>query len=204
MDYLDVARQLAAAKEGESLFGRADYYTNPFAIQDSLDAALEQKQLEEQAKAIIQNPKLLEEYLGTSGESTSTGVSPVVNGTPTAQSILDLADLSENLDIAGMFLPGPLGTFASIGSKLSDYMSNRQYDSFLERQALNDALFAGGGQIKSDSQGNLWGFNPANDTYVTSGGQVVSAGGLSDATKAGLAANMETFGSGESRDYFGD
>jgi hypothetical protein len=70
----NITSQLTAAREGTGLFGRPDYYPDVFAIQNSLDAALAQKQIEQEAQRILEDPVLLEEFL----KQTGGGDSPVV------------------------------------------------------------------------------------------------------------------------------
>ena len=78
----NITAQFTAARQGDSMFGRPDYYTNKFAIQDSLDAALIQKE----AERIVNDPVLLDQFLkennietGSSdtdgGDSKGTGLS---------------------------------------------------------------------------------------------------------------------------------
>ena len=55
----NITAQFTAARQGDSMFGRPDYYTNKFAIQDSLDAALIQKE----AERIVNDPVLLDQFL---------------------------------------------------------------------------------------------------------------------------------------------
>ena len=79
----NITAQFTAARQGDSMFGRPDYYTNKFAIQDSLDAALIQKE----AERILNDPVLLDEFLkennietggdgdGDGGGGKGTGIS---------------------------------------------------------------------------------------------------------------------------------
>lgn len=90
MAFEDVLANYEAARKGQGML-RADYNENRFAIQDSLDAALAQKQLEEEAKRIVNDPVLLEKFLSENGMSKS-GVSPNDAGA-LAQVVLSLPRL---------------------------------------------------------------------------------------------------------------
>ena len=84
MAFKDVMQQLQEAQEGKGMFGREDYYSNPFAIQDSLDAALLAKEIEAQAEAILNDPVALENFLlsnaDTVGETASPGTAGISIG----------------------------------------------------------------------------------------------------------------------------
>ena len=66
--------QFTAASTQDNMLGRPDYYQDVFAIQNSLDAALAQKQIEQEAQRILEDPVLLDEFL----KQTGGGDSPVV------------------------------------------------------------------------------------------------------------------------------
>ena len=185
-------------------------YSDPFAIQNRLDQESLDRAL---AQSVLEKDKLI---LGGlfSGGSDGGGVDPmigggraeptVVNNTPTAQGILDKTQTSEVLGLFGKFLPGTLGTIASGVGKLMDYKASSDFDRFNETQDRNTSMLRGGGLTKSDSEGNVFGFNPSNDTYVSSDGRTFDTTTMSPETKAGLAANLESFGTGSDKDYYGD
>ena len=185
-------------------------YSDPFAIQNRLDQESLDRAL---AQSVLEKDKLI---LGGlfSGGSDGGGVDPmigggraeptVVNNTPTAQGILDKTQTSEVLGLFGKFLPGTLGTIASGVGKLMDYKASSDFDRFNETQDRNTSMLRGGGLTKSDSEGNVFGFNPSNDTYVSSDGRTFDTTTMSPETKAGLAANLESFGTGTDKDYYGD
>ena len=184
-------------------------YSDPFATQnrldkESLDRALEQSVLEK-------DKLILGGLFSSGGDGGSTDpmiggrVEPtVVNNTPTAQGILDKTQASEVLGLFGKFLPAGLGMIASGAGKLMDYKASSDFDRFNETQDRNTSMMRGGGLTKSDMEGNVWGFNPSNDTYVSSDGRSFDTTTMSPETKAGLAANLESFGTGTDKDYYGD
>lgn len=185
-------------------------YSDPFAIQNRLDKESLDRAL---AQSVLEKDKLI---LGGlfSGGSDGGGVDPmigggraeptVVNNTPTAQGILDKTQASEVLGLFGKFLPGGLGMIASGAEKLLDYKASSDFDKFNQTQDRNTSMMRGGGLTKSDMEGNVWGFNPSNDTYVSSDGRSFDTTTMSPETKAGLAANLESFGTGTDKDYYGD
>ena len=185
-------------------------YNDPFATQNRLDAESLDRAL---AQSVLEKDKLI---LGGlfSGGSEGGSIDPmigggraeptVVNNTPTAQGILDKTQASEVLGLFGKFLPGTLGTIASGVGKLMDYKASSDFDRFNETQDRNTSMLRGGGLTKSDSEGNVFGFNPSNDTYVSSDGRTFDTTTMSPETKAGLAANLESFGTGSDKDYYGD
>lgn len=59
--------QLTAANTQDNMLGRPDYYQDVFAIQNSLDAALAQKQIEQEAQRILEDPVLLEQFIKQTG-----------------------------------------------------------------------------------------------------------------------------------------
>lgn len=208
MAFEDVLANYEAARKGQGML-RADYNENRFAIQDSLDAALAQKQLEEEAKRIVNDPVLLEKFLSENGMNTDSIPLPqrqpdVVNATPTASGILDKTYQSDILGTIGKFAPGLFGTLASLGGYVQDYRAGRDFDIFNQTQDRNTQLMRSGGLTKSDMEGNVFGFNPSANTYTASYGTTTSLDSLSPAAQAGLAANMESFGSGSDKDYYGD
>lgn len=186
-------------------------YSDPFAEQnrldaESLDRALEKSMLEKEA---LNLSGLFTNRDGTSGggDSIVSGgrVDPsVVNNTPTASGILDKTEKSEVLGLFGKFLPGTLGTVVSGFGKLLDMKAASDFDAFNLTQDRNTSMLRGGGLTKSDMQGNVFGFNPSDNSYTSSYGTTTSLDSLSPETQAGLAANMESFGSGSDKDYYGD
>ena len=199
----NITAQLSKAREASMLD------TNKFAIQDSLDVAFAQKQIEEEAQRILEDPVLLEEFLRESGinsenNGSSSAKPTVVNGTPTAAGILNKTYLSDILDKIGKFAPGGLGMFASIGGNLLDMKAGSDFDKFNQTQDRNTQLMRGGGLTKSDMEGNVFGFNPSNNTYISSDGRSFDTSTMSPETQAGLAANLESFGTGTNKDYYGD
>jgi hypothetical protein len=211
MAFEDVIANYEAARKGQGMLRpvRSDYYGNEFAIQNSLDAALAQKQLEDEAQRIVDDPVLLQKFLSESGMSsdsmpTGRGVPTVVNGTPTAAGILDKTYLADILGKIGKVAPGMFGMLASGGGYLLDLKAGSDFNKFNETQDRNTQLMRGGGLTKSDMEGNVFGFNPSANTYTSSYGTTTSLDSLSPEAQAGLAANMESFGSGSDKDYYGD
>ena len=205
MAFEDVIANYEAARQSQGML-RPDYNENRFAIQNSLDAALLQKE----AERIVNDPVLLRKFLEDSGYSdsgipTGSGVAPdVVNGTPTAAGILSKTHQSDILNTIGKYAPGAFGMLASLGGYLQDYRAGRDFDTFNQTQDRNTQLMRGGGLTKSDMEGNVFGFNPSDNSYTSSYGTTTSLDSLSPETQAGLAANMESFGSGSDKDYYGD
>ena len=182
-------------------------YNDPFAVQNRLDAESLDRAL---AQSVMGKDKLI---LGGLFSSEGGGIDPmiggraeptVVNNTPTAQGILDKTQASEVLGLFGKFLPAGLGMIASGAGKLMDYKASSDFDRFNETQDRNTSMMRGGGLTKSDMEGNVWGFNPSNDTYVSSDGRSFDTTTMSPETQAGLAANLESFGTGTDKDYYGD
>ena len=204
MAFEDVLANYEAARKGQGML-RSDYYGNEFAIQNSLDAALLQKE----AERILNDPVLLQKFLSESGMSsdsmpTDRGVSTVVNGTPTAAGILDKTQIADILGKIGKVAPGMFGILASGAGYLTDWKAGSDFDKFNQTQDRNTQLMRGGGLTKSDMEGNVFGFNPSDNTYTSSYGTTISLDSLSPEAQAGLAANMESFGSGSDKDYYGD
>lgn len=79
----NITAQFTAARQGDSMFGRPDYYTNKFAIQDSLDAALIQKE----AERIVNDPVLLDQFLKENNIETGSGNTDGGDGKGTGLSI---------------------------------------------------------------------------------------------------------------------
>ena len=205
MAFEDVIANYEAARQSQGML-RPDYNENRFAIQNSLDAALLQKE----AERIVNDPVLLRKFLEDSGYSDGglpkgSAVAPdVVNGTPTAAGILSKTYQSDILNTIGKYAPGAFGMLASLGGYLQDYRAGRDFDTFNQTQDQNTQLMRGGGLTKSDMEGNVFGFNPSDNSYTSSYGTTTSLDSLSPETQAGLAANMESFGSGSDKDYYGD
>ena len=204
MAFEDVLANYEAARKGQGML-RSDYYGNEFAIQNSLDAALLQKE----AERILNDPVLLQKFLSESGMSsdsmpTDRGVSTVVNGTPTAAGILDKTQIADILGKIGKVAPGMFGILASGAGYLTDWKAGSDFDKFNQTQNRNTQLMRGGGLTKSDMEGNVFVFNPSDNTYTSSYGTTISLDSLSPEAQAGLAANMESFGSGSDKDYYGD
>ena len=209
MAFEDVLTNYKVARSNQGML-RPDYHQDVFKIQNQLDAALLQKE----AERIVSDPVLLKEFLrksgvdsGDSGSTTSgnRGVEPtVVNGTPTAAGILNKTYLSDILDKIGNFAPGGLGMLASAGGYLLDWKAGSDFDKFNQTQDRNTQLMRGGGLTKSDMEGNVFGFNPSNNTYISSDGRSFDTSTMSPETQAGLAANLESFGTGTDKDYYGD
>ena len=65
----NITAQFTAARQGDSMFGRPDYYTNKFAVQDSLDAAL----IKKEAERIVSDPVLLDQFLKENNIETGSG-----------------------------------------------------------------------------------------------------------------------------------
>ena len=212
MAFEDVVANYEAARKGQGMLRpvRSDYYGNEFAIQNSLDAALAQKKLEEEAQRIVDDPVLLQKFLSESGVSatsiptTGRGIPTVVNGTPTAAGILDKTYLADILGKIGKAAPGMFGMLASGAGYLTDLKAGSDFDQFNKTQDRNTQLMRGGGLTKSDMEGNVFGFNPSANTYTSSYGTTTSLDSLSPEAQAGLASNMESFGSGADKDYYGD
>ena len=184
-------------------------YSDPFAIQNRLDKESLDRALEQ---SVLEKNKLILGGLFSSG-SDGNVINPmtggrteptVVNNTPTAQGILDKTQTSEVLGLFGKFLPGGLGMIASGAGKLMEYKASSDFDRFNETQDRNTSMMRGGGLTKSDMEGNVFGFNPSNDTYVSSDGRSFDTTTMSPETQAGLAANLESFGTGTDKDYYGD
>ena len=72
MAFMDVMAQLEAARAGEGMMPRSDYYSNRFARQEqiNLDNALLQNDIVKEAQRIIDDPVLLERFLRESGSSS--------------------------------------------------------------------------------------------------------------------------------------
>ena len=79
----NITAQFTAARQGDSMFGRPDYYTNKFAIQDSLDAALIQKE----AERIVNDPVLLDQFLKENNIETGSSATDGGDGKGTGLSI---------------------------------------------------------------------------------------------------------------------
>jgi len=79
----NITAQFTAARQGDSMFGRPDYYTNKFAIQDSLDAALIQKE----AERIVNDPVLLDQFLKENNIETGSSGTDGGDGKGTGLSI---------------------------------------------------------------------------------------------------------------------
>ena len=184
-------------------------YSDPFATQNRLDAESLDRAL---AQSVMEKDNLILKGLFSSGGGGGSTdpiiggrVEPtVVNNTPTAQGILDKTQSSEVLGLFGKFLPAGLGMIASGAGKLMDYKASSDFDRFNETQDRNTSMMRGGGLTKSDMEGNVFGFNPSNDTYVSSDGRSFDTTTMSPETQAGLAANLESFGTGTDKDYYGD
>ena len=205
MAFEDVLANYEAARRGQNML-RADYNQNKFKIQNDLDAALLQKE----AQRIVDDPILLRKFLSDNGVSsdmlppTQKSLPTVVNGTPTAAGILNNTYLADILGMVGKFAPGMLGSLATGGGYLLDLKAGSDFDKFNETQDRNTQLMRGGGLTKSDMEGSMFGFNPSNDTYISSDGRSFDTSTMSPETKAGLAANLESFGTGSDKDYYGD
>ena len=206
MAFENVLANYEAARNNQGML-RPDYYQDVFKIQNQLDAALLQKE----AERIVNDPILLEKFLRESGinsedngGSSSNAAPTVVNGTPTAAGILDKTYLADILDKIGNFAPGGLGMLASAGGYLLDWKAGSDFDKFNQTQDRNTQLMRGGGLTKSDMEGNVFGFNPSNNSYISSDGRSFDTSTMSPETQAGLAANLESFGTGTDKDYYGD
>ena len=72
MAFMDVMAQLEAARVGEGMMPRSDYYSNRFARQEqiNLDNSLLQNDIVKEAQRIIDDPVLLERFLRESGSSS--------------------------------------------------------------------------------------------------------------------------------------
>ena len=206
MAFENVLANYEAARNNQGML-RPDYYQDVFKIQNQLDAALLQKE----AERIVNDPILLEKFLRESGinsenngSSSSNAAPTVVNGTPTAAGILNKTYIADILDKIGNFAPGGLGMLASVGSGLLDWKAGSDFDKFNQTQDRNTQLMRGGGLTKSDMEGNVFGFNPSNNSYISSDGRSFDTSTMSPETQAGLAANLESFGTGTDKDYYGD
>ena len=204
MAFEDVISNYKAARENQGML-RPDYYQNVFKIQNELDAALLQKE----AERIVDDPVLLRKFLSEAGAdpwsgSRSTNVPTVVNNTPTAAGILDKTYLADILGKIGKAAPGGLGMLASGAGYYLDWRAGSDFDKFNQTQDRNTQLMRGGGLTKSDMEGNVFGFNPSNNTYTSSDGRSFDTTTMSPETQAGLAANLESFGTGTDKDHYGD
>ena len=204
MAFEDVIANYKAARENQGML-RSDYYPNVFKIQNELDAALLQKE----AERIVDDPVLLRKFLSEAGAdpwgaSQGTNVPTVVNNTPTAAGILDKTYLADILGKIGKVAPGMFGMLASGAGYLTDWKAGSDFDKFNQTQDRNTQLMRGGGLTKSDMEGNVFGFNPSNNTYTSSDGRSFDTTTMSPETQAGLAANLESFGTGTDKDYYGD
>ena len=206
MAFENVLANYEAARNNQGML-RPDYYQDVFKIQNQLDAALLQKE----AERIVNDPILLKKFLRESGinsedngGSSSNAAPTVVNNTPTAAGILDKTYLADILDKIGKFAPGGLGMLASAGGALLDWKAGSDFDKFNQTQDRNTQLMRGGGLTKSDMEGNVFGFNPSNNSYISSDGRSFDTSTMSPETQAGLAANLESFGTGTDKDYYGD
>jgi hypothetical protein len=205
MAFENVLANYEAARKGQGML-RSDYYGNEFAIQNQLDAALMQKE----AERIVNNPILLAKFLRESGinsednGSSSSAKPTVVNGTPTAAGILNKTNLADILGTIGKYAPGGLGMLASGAGYYLDWTAGSDFDKFNQTQDRNTQLMRSGGLTKSDMEGNVFGFNPSDSTYISSDGRSFDTSTMSPETQAGLAANLESFGTGTDNDYYGD
>ena len=206
MNFEDVLANYEAARSNQTML-RPDYYQNVFKIQNDLDAALLQKE----AERIVNDPVLLKKFLSENGSGDDPWVGnrdpsapTIVNNTPTAAGILNKTNIADVLKTIGKFAPGGLGMLASGAGYYLDWKTGSDFDKFNQTQDRNTQLMRSGGLTKSDMEGNVFGFNPSDSTYISSDGRSFDTNTMSPETQAGLAANLESFGTGTDKDYYGD
>lgn len=217
MAFENVIAELEAARLGQGMLRpvRSDYYGNEFAIQNELDAAFAQKQIEEQAKEILADPEKLKYFIESNGGSIDgmsmpdSGRAPLSIGIGKAYDEIKkdtLKDAVLGLLTGGVggalqgglksYLQGTLGVLDKANQSNDPIAMLNQLQGWTPPSAPVVS-----NQLNYNTRYNASADPRLNPAAVVSGSDST---GISAEEAAGLAAAQSSFGYGSDKDYYGD